>query len=465
MNDERQTGFIKQQFGVDFKWGVSTAAFQIEGSKDIDGKGLSIWDVFATRKGKIKNGHAPGDACDFYNCFKDDIALVRELNIPNFRFSLSWSRLLPAGEGNVNYKGIDYYNRVIDFMLECGITPWVTLYHWDLPQALETKGGWTNREIVSWFSDYSEICAKHFGDRVTNWMVMNEPSVFTGAGYFLGIHAPGKRGLANYLKAIHHSTLATAAGAKVLRSRLQNANIGTTFSCTHIEPVNLTERNVLAANRVDTLLNRTFIEPILGLGYPQSALPVLKKIEKYMHADDEKKMAFDFDFIGIQCYTREIVKASAFVPYIGASIVKASKRKVALTEMNWEVYPPSIYQMIKKFNTYKDIKKLIITENGAAFPDAINDGKINDSQRIKYLQDYLGQVLKAKQDGFDVDGYFVWTLTDNFEWAEGFHPRFGLVHVDFDTQQRIIKQSGLWFKEFLKQETIHHRNNVLNQSI
>ncbi|WP_298222517.1 GH1 family beta-glucosidase [Flavobacterium sp.] len=450
MDKKLHVDFSKQQFGADFKWGVSTAAFQIEGSKEADGKGLSIWDVFATRRGKIKNGHQPADACDFYNRYKDDIALVRELNISNFRFSLSWTRLLPEGTGSINYKGVDYYNRVIDFLLKCGITPWVTIYHWDLPHALELRGGWTNRDIVSWFSDYSEICALNFGDRVINWMVLNEPSVFTGAGYFLGMHAPGKKGLTNYLKAMHHATLATAAGAKALRKQIDHAHIGTTFSCTHIEPLNSSERNVLAANRVDTLLNRTFIEPILGLGYPHSDLPFLKKIEKYMQPDDEKNMAFDFDFTGIQCYTREIVKASLFVPYIGASIVKASKRKVPSTEMNWEVYPPAIYQMIKKFNGYKGIKQLIITENGAAFPDVVENGKVNDTDRTTYLQNHMSQVLKAKQEGYPVEGYFVWTLTDNFEWAEGFHPRFGLVYVDFDTQERTIKQSGLWFQQFLK---------------
>jgi beta-glucosidase len=450
MDKETFDVFAKQQFGNDFLWGVSTAAFQIEGASDIGGKGLSIWDVFATRKGKIKNGHQPADACDFYNRFKDDIALVRELNIPNFRFSLSWPRLLPSGDGKINYKGIDYYNRVIDFLLECGITPWVTVYHWDLPHALELRGGWTNRDIVSWFSDFAEVCGRNFGDRVVNWMVINEPSVFTGAGYFLGMHAPGKRGIANYLKAMHHSTLATAAGAHALRKVVPHANIGTTFSCTYIEPLNASKSHVLAASRVDTLLNRTFIEPLLGLGYPQSDLPLLNRIEKYMQANDQNNMAFDFDFIGIQCYTREIVKASLWVPYIGASIVKASKRKVPATEMNWEVYPPALYEMVKKFNAYKGIKKLIITENGAAFPDVISDGKVMDVDRTKYLQNHLRQVLKAKHEGFHVDGYFVWTLTDNFEWAEGFHPRFGLVYVDFDTQQRIIKQSGLWFKEFLK---------------
>jgi beta-glucosidase len=450
MNKDCCADFTKQQFGTDFKWGVSTAALQIEGSTDIDGKGMSIWDVFAARQGKIKNNHQPIDACDFYNRFKDDIAIVRELNIPNFRFSLSWPRIIPLGKGNINDKGIDYYNRVIDFLLECGITPWVTLYHWDLPHALELRGGWTNRDIISWFSDYVEVCADSLGDRVIHWMVMNEPSVFTGAGYFLGIHAPGKRGITNYLKAIHHATLATATGAQILRTKISDANIGTTFSCTHIEPINLSEKNILAAKRVDTLLNRTFIEPILGLGYPQSDLAFLKKIEKYMRPEDEKNMAFDFDFIGIQCYTREIIKSSFLVPYIGASIVKAPKRNVAFTAMNWEVYPPSIYQMIKKFNGYKGIKRLIITENGAAFPDVVQDGEVKDHNRLLYLQNHLDQVLKAKLEGFNVEGYFVWTLTDNFEWAEGFYPRFGLVYVDFDTQQRIIKESGLWFKEFLK---------------
>lgn len=441
--------FTRQQFGPDFKWGVSTAAFQIEGSHDVDGKGLSIWDVFAACKGKIRNNDQPGNACDFYNTFKDDIALVRKLNIPNFRFSLSWSRLLPLGTGSSNQKGIDYYNRVIDFMLECGITPWITLYHWDLPHALELKGGWTNRDIVSWFSEYSALCANHFGDRVSNWMVMNEPSVFTGAGYFLGIHAPGKRGLTNYLKAIHHATLATTASATVLRELRPESNIGTTFSCTHIEPVDEREKNRLAAKRVDTLLNRTFIEPILGLGYPQSDFSVLRKIEKYMYSGDENRMAFNFDFIGIQCYTREIVRASMFTPYIGASIVKAPKRGVPLTQMDWEVYPESIYHLIKRFSSYEGIRKLIITENGAAFPDKAENNEVNDSQRVAYLQDHLMQVLLAKQQGFKTDGYFIWTLTDNFEWAEGFHPRFGLVHVDFNTQQRIIKQSGLWYRQFL----------------
>lgn len=451
MNKTENALLNKEQFGDDFLWGVSTAAFQIEGAHDADGKGPSIWDVFTSKKGKIKNGHHALSACDFYNYYKNDIALIRELNIPNFRFSISWPRIMPTGIHPVNQSGIDYYNKIIDFLLECNIEPWVTLYHWDLPHALEEKGGWTNRESVSWFSAYTEVCAEQFGDRVKNWMVINEPSVFTGAGYFLGIHAPGKKGLTNYLKAMHHVTLSTSAGAKILREKVSRANIGTTFSCTHIEPETEKRKDIEAAKRVDTLLNRTFIEPILGLGYPKNDLSVLKKLNSYILEDDLNNMAFDFDFIGLQCYTREIVKASLLTPYIGAELVSAEKRNVISTEMGWEVYPPALYHTIKRFNAYKNIKKIIITENGAAFPDEVKNGKVYDIRRTQYIRDHLEQLLKAKKDGYNVDGYFVWSLTDNFEWAEGYNARFGLIHIDFETQKRTIKQSGLWFRDFLAQ--------------
>jgi beta-glucosidase len=449
MNKIENSFLNKDQFGDDFLWGVSTAAFQIEGAHDADGKGSSIWDVFTSQKGKIKNGHHALTACDFYNSYQNDIDLIRELNIPNFRFSISWPRIMPTGIHPVNQAGIEYYNKIIDSLLASGIEPWITLYHWDLPHALETKGGWTNRESVSWFSEYVEVCAQYFGDRVKNWMVINEPSVFTGAGYFLGIHAPGKKGITNYLKAMHHVTLATAAGAKILRNTIPEANIGTTFSCTHIEPATESAKDIEAAKRVDTLLNRTFIEPILGLGYPQTDLPVLKKLNNYILEDDLDNLFFDFDFIGLQCYTREVVKSSMLIPYIGAELISAEKRNVISTEMGWEVYPPALYHVLKKFNEYKGIKKIIITENGAAFPDILSNGKVYDIKRTHYIQDHLEQILKARKDGLNVEGYFVWSLTDNFEWAEGYNARFGLIHVDFETQQRTIKHSGLWFKDFL----------------
>lgn len=436
-------------FGKDFKWGVSTAAYQTEGSHDTDGKGSSVWDIFSERKGKILSGHHAKIACDFYNLYPGDLSLVKKLNIPNIRLSVAWSRIIPLGTGVVNQKGIDFYNRLVDNCLENGTDPWLTLYHWDLPHALELKGGWTNRDIISWFSEYAEICARHFGDRVKHWMVMNEPMVFTGAGYFLGIHAPGRTGLKNFLPAVHHTVLSISEGGRILKNILPDAQVGTTFSCSYLEPYTNRLKDIEAAKRVDTLINRLFIEPVLGLGYPEHDLPVLKKLHKYFYPGDEDKLAFDFDFIGIQNYTREIVKYSMFTPYLKASLVKAKDRKVPITTMGWEVYPESVYQMIKKYNAYSEIKKIYITENGAAFPDQLINSQINDKPRIKYIQEILKQVLKAKNEGLNVEGYFVWTLTDNFEWAEGYHPRFGLIYVDFETQERIIKESGHWYAKFL----------------
>lgn len=441
--------FNKKLFGDDFIWGVSVASFQIEGACDSDGKGESIWDVFAAKKGKILNGDKPNTSCDFYNQYQQDIDLIKQLNIPCFRFSISWTRIFPAGTGEINQSGVDFYNRVINYCIEQGVEPWVTIYHWDLPHALELKGGWTNREIVAWFKNYVSVCAENFGDRVKNWMVMNEPGVFTGAGYFLGIHAPGRTGLKNFLPAIHHAVLCIAAGGRILRNAVPDAHIGTTFSCSYVEPHTNKAKDINAARRVDALLNRLFIEPILGLGYPVDDVPALKGIEKYKLPGDDEEMKFDFDFIGVQNYTREIVRNSFFTPYIGASLVKAEKRGVPLTSMKWEVYPASIYQMIKKFNSYPQVKNIIITENGAAFPDTVTDGKVVDSKRIAYLQNYLQQVLRAKTEGMKIGGYFVWTLMDNFEWAEGYHPRFGLIHIDFDTQLRTIKDSGHWYGKFL----------------
>lgn len=439
----------RDQFGDTFKWGVTTAAFQVEGSCNADGKGPSIWDTFTARKGRIKDGHHAGTACDFYNCYQQDVALVRRLNIPNFRFSLSWPRLLPSGTGQANRKGIDFYNKLIDSCLENDITPWVTLYHWDLPQALEQKGGWTNRDIVSWFSEYTHLCARTYGDRVKNWIVLNEPMVFTGAGYFLGLHAPGRTGLKNFFAAVHHAVLCMGEGGRILRSEVPDAEIGTTFSCSHIDPWSSKPRDIKAAVRADALLNRLLIEPVLGLGYPVNDVPVLKGLRKHFKEGDEEKMKFDFDFIGLQNYTREVVRYSLLTPYIHAKLVKAEHRNVPLTTMKWEVYPAAIYHILKKFEAYPQIKKIYITENGAAFPDTVKDGKVDDPQRLQFIRDNIAQVLKAREEGCRVDGYFIWTLTDNFEWAEGYHPRFGLIYVDYATQKRTIKSSGKWYARFL----------------
>lgn len=440
----------KEAFDDDFIWGVSTAAYQIEGAHNKDGKGPSIWDVFVQKKKRILQGQHGNIACDFYHRYPEDLELMHSLNIYNHRFSIAWSRIFPEGNGQINQQGVDFYNKLIDRSLELGIKPWITLYHWDMPYALDRKGGWTNRDVKEWFGEYVATCVKHFGDRVKDWIVLNEPTVFCAAGYFFGIHAPGKKGLDTFLAAAHHTALAQAHGARIIKSLQTDSNVGTTFSCSHVQPFSSKEKDIRAAKKADLLLNRLFIEPLLGLGYPTDGIKVLNGIEKYMQQNDEQDLRFNMDFIGLQNYTREIIKHSYFVPYLRAEIVSAKKRAVETTSMNWEVYPESVYHILKKFSTYPNIPPLIITENGAAFPDDMVNGQINDLKRKQYLQDAIQQVLRAKQEGVNVKGYFVWTFLDNFEWAEGYIPRFGLVYVDFPTQQRIVKASGHWYAGFLK---------------
>ncbi len=449
-DSEEELSFNKHDFGENFKWGVSTSAYQTEGCHDEQGKGLSIWDVFVNKKGNIYQGEKGDNTCEFYLRYEQDLELMKAMNIPNFRFSLSWPRLIPSGTGKPNAMGIAFYNRVIDKCLELGIEPWVTLYHWDLPQELEEKGGWTNREIIEWFKDYVALCVKEFGDRVKHWMVLNEPLVFVGAGYFLGVHAPGRRGLKNFLPAMHHAAICQAEGARVIKSFFPDAEVGTTFSCSFIEPYRAVEKDIKAAERIDALVNRLFLEPTLGMGYPVKELKFLKKLEKYWRPGDDELLKFDFDFTGLQNYTREIIKHSYFVPYVKANLVKAEKRKVPITLMKWEIYPDSIFHMLKKFDAYPGVKNIYVTENGAAFMDTPQNSEVNDVERVNYLKKYLEAVLKAKKEGVNLNGYFVWSFTDNFEWAEGFHPRFGLMYVNFETQQRIVKSSGIWYREFLK---------------
>lgn len=446
-----------KHFSADFTWGVSCSATQIEGAHHAGGKGPSIWDEFSRKKKKILNNDSPAVACDFYHRYEEDISIMKELGIKNFRLSLSWPRILPEGTGAVNSMGIDYYHRVIDACHKAGIEVWVTLYHWDLPEALQKKGGWVNREIIQWFSEYVRVCVSAFHKKIKTWMVLNEPMVFTGAGYYLGVHAPGKKGLSNFLPAIHHAAMCQALGGRVIRNMQPHAQIGTTFSCSYVTPYTNSNRDKAAAKRIDALLNRLFIEPSLGLGYPMETLPFLKKLKKYILPGDEEKLAFDFDFVGIQNYTREVAASAYYIPYMQARLVPAGKRKVFHTAMNWEVYPEAIYEMIQKFSHYKKVKQVFVTENGAAFPDYPENEKVQDTERINFLASYLEQVHKAHLENPKLKGYFVWSLTDNFEWAEGYQPRFGLVYIDYKTQQRIVKESGRWYGQFLNPDFTEHR--------
>ncbi len=442
----------KSQFGNDFAWGVAIAALQNEGANDMDGRGASIWDVFAKRAGKIKDRSKPWPACDFYYRYKDDLLLAKALGFNVFRFSISWSRILPEGTGRINKEGIAFYHRVIDECLLLGLTPYVTLYHWDLPQALEKEGGWASYHIQKWFARFATVCAEEYGDKVKHWIILNEPMGFTSLGYMLGKHAPGKKDLHLFLSAIHNAAMAQAEGGRIVRSIVNRPHIGTTFSCSEVLPYTNSAADIAAAKRLDALLNRMFIEPALGRGFPQEeGFALLEKLHLHNKAwKYTDRLRFDFDFIGIQNYFSVTVKHNSIIPYIHASEVKAAARKAPHTALGWQINPDSFYRMLRRFWLYGGVREIIVTEGGACFKDKLVNGVINDAERIAYYEQYLHAMLMAKKKGVNIKGYFAWTLTDNFEWNEGYKARFGLVHVDFKTQLRTIKNSGYWWRGFLQ---------------
>ena len=312
-------------------------------------------------------------------------------------------------------------------------------------------GGWTNRDVLKWFEEYVYFTVNKYSDRVKNWMVLNEPTAFTGLGYFMGIHAPGKKGISNFLPSMHHAAMAQAAGGRIIKSINCKLNVGTTFSFSHVEAFSNKKWDEDARIKVDALLNRLYLEPLLGLGYPLNDLPGLRKVEKYMLQGDDQLLAHQFDFIGVQNYSREIVKHSFLTPIVNAKLVSAKKRKVPQTEMGWEVYPKSIYEVLMKLKSYKNIPPLVVTESGAAFKDKLSEeGRINDEKRVIFLERSIQEIEKAKNDGVNLKGYFIWSLTDNFEWTEGYHPRFGLIYIDYNKQKRVPKDSAFWYKDFLE---------------
>jgi beta-glucosidase len=449
----------RADFGPNFVWGTATAAYQIEGAWDADGKSPSSWDHFTQKKpGKIHQRQNGNVACDHYHRWEADLDLMQAMGIPAYRFSLSWPRILPEGTGRVNQAGLDFYKRLLDGCLARGIQPWVTLYHWDHPQALEARGGWTNRDMVSWFGEYTQVVTQALGDRVGHWMILNEPLSYTLLGHFLGMHAPGRRGAMNFIKAVHHSNLVQAEAARIVKQNCPNSQVGTTFYTGQFDPYprpgNLPHpRDVRAAARIDAAVNRMFIEPLVGLGYPTDTLPFLRRMEKIMQPDDDRRLQFDMDFIGLQYYTRNLVSWFPLVPYVWGRITEGKDnpfRTEPATDMGWEVFPEGIYNLLRRYAAYPGVRKLYVTESGCAYPDTLTpDGQVHDPARISYLQRHMAQVLRARQDGVPVDGYFIWSFMDNFEWSEGYRPRFGLVHTDYRTQQRTLKDSGHWFRDFL----------------
>ncbi len=425
------------------KWGVTIAAHQTEGAYNKDQKGLSIWDTFTQKSYRIKDRSNAKIATDFYHRFEEDIDLAVDIGLQIFRFSVSWSRILPEGTGMINPKGIEFYNKVINYCLKVGIEPWITTYHWDLPQKLQDKGGWANRASISWYAAYVTVLRNHFADRVKYWILINEGIVCIGGGYFLGVHAPGKRGIRNFISSTHHLLLAQAEGFKVLKKR-EGLQVGTAVSCTKIEPYRNTTADHKAAIRIDTLMNRLFIEPHLGLGYPDNDFPTLKRISKYYKKGDIEALKTDFDFWGIQTYAREVVKAAWYIPYLRAIQVKPEKRNVNISVMGWETYPEGVQYFLERFTKYNPKKTLWLSECGMALSKNEDDQK-----RIEYYQKVIEGMKTVLGKNINLKGILLWTLVDNFEWAEGYIPKFGIISLDRKTMQRKMKISALWLKKYL----------------
>ncbi len=427
----------------DLKWGVTISAVQTEGAYKKDGKGISIWDTFAKNKSKIKDRSDASIATDFYHRYKEDIDLAVHIGLKIFRFSISWSRILPKGTGAINQKGIDFYNNVINYCLSVGVEPWITTYHWDLPQELQDKGGWRNREILFCYENYIKILRDNYADRVTHWILINEAIVCIGAGYFLGIHAPGKRGIKNFSAGIHHILLAQAKGYRVLKKE-KGLQVGTAISCTKIDPYTKSLKDQKAAKKIDALMNRLCIEPHLGMGYPEKDLPLTKRIEKFIEDGDMEEMKTNFDFWGIQTYAREVVKSAWYVPYLGAMLVSPKKRKVPVSIMGWETYPEGAYYFLERFSKYNPEKPLWLSECGMA----LGEGE-DDQKRIEYYKRVIEGAKNVLEKRINLKGILVWTLVDNFEWAEGYIPKFGIISLDEKNLDRTMKKTAIWLKKKL----------------
>lgn len=443
----------KSRFGNDFVWGCATAAYQIEGAISEGGKTPSIWDTFTHKdlgqgRTPIKDGTDGDQATDSYHRYPEDLDILKSMGFDAYRFSLSWPRILPNGTGQVNQAGLDHYKRLIDTCLEKGIDPWVTVYHWDLPQVLEDKGGWTNRDILGWFTEYATVVADALGDRVKHWMVFNEPMSFTVLGHLLGQHAPGRKGPMNFFSAVHHVNMCTALGYRAMKASMPTADIGTTQYLTPALGSGIGPLAGIAERSANAIFNRMYLEPNLGLGYPWLDNQAINLIRPYIKGDDMDQIVVDLDFMGVQYYTR--IRAP-FLPIPGMWTFPQFGKdpSVGLTSLGWEIRPEGLGMVIDMVHKYGKYKRLVVTEGGASFNDVLADGRVHDPQRISYYESHLEQVAAARERGIDVTGYFAWSLLDNFEWAEGKAARFGLAHVDYATQQRTIKDAGYWFAQLL----------------
>jgi beta-glucosidase len=438
-------------FPPDFRWGAATSAYQIEGAVNEDGRGETIWDRFCEIPGKVRNGETGAVACDHYHRYREDVGLMHRLGLNAYRFSIAWSRVLPSGRGQVNAQGLDFYDRLVDELLEHDIQPFPTLYHWDLPQALEDEGGWPARGIVDAFLEYTEVVINRLGDRVKHWTTLNEPWVAAWPGYGLGVLAPGRTGDATALAAAHHMLLAHGRAVEVIRRVIPAAQVGIVLNLIPVYPNSDRDEDRNAARLSDGRDNRWFLDPIFRASYPADVVEHFGDRMPEVQDGDLQAMAAPLDFLGINYYLRRIVRADPAGKQ--AEGVPVRPEHAEFTDVDWEVYPDGLVDLLQRVTREYAPPSIMITENGAAFPDVqMHGGQIHDTERTRYLERHLEAAATAIASGVPLHGYFVWSLLDNFEWAHGFWKRFGIIYVDYARLERIPKASFEWYKSFIAQQ-------------
>jgi beta-glucosidase len=464
-------------FPAGFVWGAATAAFQVEGSTQADGRTDSIWDAFCRRPGVIVGGHIGEPGADHYRRMNEDVALMSELGLTSYRFSVAWPRVRPDA-GEVNERGLDFYRRLVDELLAAGIAPWVTLYHWDLPQALEERGGWTSRETAQRFGEYADTVHAALGDRVPFWTTLNEPWCSAFLGYASGEHAPGRAEPHAAVAAAHHLLLGHGLATAAIRARDAQATVGITLNFSPVQALDPGDpADLEAARRIDGLQNRLFAEPIFRGGYPSDVAADLEPygLGECVQDGDLDVISAPLDLLGVNYYQGTVVSGHSdpagteppplttaglprpnppASPWVGAEHVTLRSRGGTVTGMDWDVYPEGLTELLTSLTARHPGVPLYVTENGAAYPDAVRDGAVDDPQRLDFIAAHVRAMHDAIEAGVDVRGYFVWSLLDNFEWAWGYGYRFGIVYVDYETQQRIPKASARWYSSLVSRNAL-----------
>lgn len=441
----------RTDFARDFLWGCATSSYQIEGAGSEDGRVESIWDRFAATPGKVRDGSNGAVACDHYHRWPEDFDIARDMGLEAYRFSIAWPRIFTSVGGKPNAKGLDFYSRLVDGMLERGLQPWATLYHWDLPQALQDKGGWNDRATVDAYLEFVDAMTKKLGDRVQHWITHNEPWCTAIIGNFEGLHAPGLTDFGTALQVCHHVLLSHGKAVPLIRANVPNAKVGISLSLHPVRPASDSAEDRAALARHDGLRYRWFLDPLYGRGYPQQSLALFGDAAPVVMPGDMTAIAVKTDFLGVNYYFPETVEnAPGHAPLDARVIESTADEKTAL---GWEVAPEGMPELLERIERDYHPGDMYITENGSCFDDVVGaDGSIDDVGRRHYLMRHLDALAGVIKRGVPVKGYFAWSLIDNFEWAEGYLRRFGLVHIDYDTQQRRLKNSGKWYRAFLRGE-------------